>query len=131
MVFVPLDGWLAYLGEDPAAVADRIENAAFELLRRWKNRNLTLRGEDRKPLAWAEEITRYSWKGPTGKKETTVWEVQLNTFALTRDHLYEKNPAVGTDEVKLLLKARTSVNAENRPDKSNVGADGLASDNKG
>ena len=131
VAFVPLEGWLAYVKGDPAGLADRLERVARELLSRWHIKNLGLVGNERRPVAWYDEVCRCEWKGPTGKRETTIWEVQLNTWHLTQRNLDKRVPVVTLDDVKFLLKARSSLNADTRPDKSNQDQEGLTLDSKG
>ena len=133
--YIPLYGWLAFLKldqEGPAALAQTLEDSAKTLVQKWKNRNAHLPpGNERKPVAWSSEICRREWKNSHGKKETTVFEIHLNTYNLTQVHLETLRPDPAYDEVKVLIKARSSVNTQFRADQSRVDPDGLALDCRG
>ena len=60
-----------------------------------------------------------------------MFDLILNTWSLTQDHQEDVDPEVSTEEVRVLIKARSSVHQEGRPDLSNVDEDGLSSDNRG
>ena len=128
---VPLDGWLKYLGSDPTALADRLELLSKTLVLRWKERNEKLPPKERKPVCWSSEICRRVWKNVSGKREVTVFEVHLNTFNLNQIYLDQLKPNPIYDEVKILIKARSSLNTEFRADQTNVDSEGLALDCKG
>jgi hypothetical protein len=125
VVFIPLEYFLRYFADDPKGLAARILSAAQELVRRWKERNGKLPAAERRAVGWVDEILRYSWKNSSGKKQTTVYEVHLNTYGLTLNHQLEARPVVGVAEVKLLIKVRSTVTSEDRPDRSGVDEEGL------
>ena len=128
--FAPLVEYLSYVGERPQELASKYEAVGEELVQRWKDKNVPLQGPDRKAVGWGEDIFRNSWKGGSGRKETSVFEVLLNSWSLTETHRNHRRPRVGSDELKLLLKTRSSLNIETRPDRSHVDAEGLAGDNR-
>jgi hypothetical protein len=114
-----------YFLEDPAGLSVRIQAAAKELRRRWLERNSGLPAEERKSIGWADQIFRYEWKDSNGKKQITVWELSLNSFGMTRNHQLEDNPDVSDEEFKVLVKTRSTVNADSRPDKTLIDSEGM------
>lgn len=125
VVFIPLAPFIKYFLVDPVGLSVRIQAAAKELLRRWLEKNSGLPAEERKAIGWTDLIYRYEWRDSNGKKQITVWEVSLNTFGLTRNHQLEEYPIVSEDEIKALVKTRSTVNADSRPDKTLIDSEGL------
>jgi hypothetical protein len=125
VVFVPLTPFRKYFLDDPVGLSVRLQAAAKELRRRWLEKNAGLPGEQRKAVGWSDLIFRYEWKDSNGKRQITVWELSINTYGMTRNHLLEDNPDVSEEEFKVLVKTRSTVNADSRPDKTLIDAEGM------
>lgn len=128
---IPLIGWLCYFGEDPKGVADHLEDKAKEVVRRWKVLNEPIKDGTRKPIGWVEDVHKHEWRAQRGKKETSIYEISLNSYFYTTNNQWTKEPDITTRDLKLLIKVRSSVLFDNRPDKSSTDSDGLSLDNKG
>lgn len=107
-------------------MAVKLQAAAVELLKRWRAANQGIPGEERTALGWADAIHRYTWKDANGKRQITVWELGLNSYGATRNHLLEAKPLFAIDEFKVLIRAKSTYNASSRPDQSLVDSEGMA-----
>lgn len=74
VVAIPLDGFVKYFG-DCELVAARLEKAAEQLVQRWNQQ------EPKKVLEWKDSIEEQEWVGRGGKKENSVYELILSTYA--------------------------------------------------
>jgi hypothetical protein len=130
-ILIPLIGWLSYFGSNPDLLADHLEAKAKELVRRWKETNCPIKDGGRHPLGWAEKVYKTEWRNPRGKNEITIFEISLNSYYHTANNQWTRNPEITLGDLKLLIKTRSSVSLDTRPDKSSLDADGLSLDNKG
>jgi hypothetical protein len=128
---LPLVAFIVYFAAAPAVLADKLEATAEQLVRRWKAINWPIVDGNRKSVGWSAEIWRHEWRGAKGKKEISVFEISLNTYFFTTNNRDTKNPNITTKDLKVLIKVRSTVSLDSRPDKSSLDAEGMSLNNRG
>jgi hypothetical protein len=131
VALIPLDGFLRYFGPDPRDVADVIYAKARDVVARWKDYNNAAPPGERKNVGWVFELFTHEWKGARNKQEKSVFELHLNSWAATNAQQWEEFPQITLADLKVLLKVRTTVNLDERPDRAGKSADGMNLNNKG
>jgi hypothetical protein len=129
-VLIPLRGFLSFFS-DLKDVGARISTKGNEVVAKWQEYNKDRPKGQRRPIGWITEICRYEWRGIRGKIDRTIFELQINSYAATAALQHEDDPQIVQGDLKILIKARTTVILDERPDKTGRDAEGMWLGNKG
>ena len=130
-IVVPIEGFLGYVAGEPKVLARRLESAGRELIRRWREHNLPVVDGNRKALGWSEEICSFVWRDQQGASQRSCFDLLLNTYFYTRNNRYGKPSRMTLDDVKVLIKVRSTVGLNQGPDRSSLDEEGLQTDCRG
>jgi hypothetical protein len=132
VALIPLEGFVKFFGPNPRAVADTIHAKAEEVVTRWKEHNAGTRLGERKTVGFVYDIFTHEWKGAKGKQEKSVFELHINSWTATSAQQWEQGvPRIALADLKVLLKVRSTVVLDERPDKAGKSPDGLNLSSKG
>jgi hypothetical protein len=105
---------------DPEALCKHLQTKTSDILGEWKQLN---GGKDmiglRSPVQKIFNICTYSWLNEKGRRETSHYDLQLNTFNFTLQSQNELKPVIRHKDVTIWIKMRTSCGNNKGPDMSN------------
>jgi len=132
VALLPLETFLRYFGEDPVELANTLSTKADVVVSKWLELNKTRKKGERKPISWIGDIATFEWRSQRGKQEKSIFEIQINSYAATGAVQYLDHPVIDRGCLKLLIKVRSTVTFDSRPDKSGQEVDTRMSlDNRG
>lgn len=102
VIAVPLDGLLDYLF-DADVVADRLQAAAVQLVKRWNQRM------PRKALEWNDEICSEVWLSSKKKQESSVFELTLSTYGFHQANKEKEDVQITQADLKVCLRTSLPV----------------------